>query len=224
MAFWELCTVPQGVGRKTGAGRSGRWHGDVDRLESLQPCCAQWKATGEVQEREDHKEFVFWTISLEGVWKCERRMGITESRKTVHLSSICWAPSLCQTLWQGLRIPNGVQRKGEPLRTHSRGGVMNQCFNSILWLVWLQEGRRWLSLTSEIYSPSPLSVELCRVIWSPQSSPVFPPSSNTLTFSSSRGFQNHFLPFPTCEREQSQQPSTCRVLHYPCGLPTLWLL
>ena len=100
--------------------------------------------------------FVFWTISLEGVWKCGRRMGITESRKTVHLSSICWAPSLCQTLWQGLRIPNGVQWKGEPLRTHSRGGDMNQCFNSILWLVWLQEGKGWLSLTREIYSPSPV--------------------------------------------------------------------
>lgn len=127
--------------------------------------------------------FVFWTISLEGVWKCGRRMGITESRKTVHLSSICWAPSLCQTLWQGLRIPNGVQWKGEPLRTHSRGGDMNQCFNSILWLVWLQEGKGWLSLTREIYSPSPLSVELCRVIWSPQSSPLFPPSSNTLFLS-----------------------------------------
>lgn len=132
--------------------------------------------------------------------------------------------SLCQTLWQVRRIPNGVQQKGEHLRTHSRGGDMNQCFNSILWLVWLQEGRGWLSLAREISSPSPLSVELCRVIWSPQSSRVFPPSSNTLTFSSSRGFQNHFLPFPICAREQSQQPSTCRVLHYPCGLPTLWLL
>lgn len=132
------------LGREPGS--NDRWHWNVDTLGELAHHSALVGSHGRGLGMGGSQWVCVLNDYSGGCVETRKMMGITESRKTVHLSSICWASSLCQALWQVLRIPNGVQQKQEPSRTHSRGRDMKQCFNSLLWHVWLEEGRRCLTL------------------------------------------------------------------------------